>query len=228
MSQDSAHQTLANAVAKCYCLYCLAVFTEKSSLNRHIKNNICQRQVISPAHLELIKRDAEVSKRDAEISKRETEVTKKELEMIKQELEVAKQQLATALGLYGPLVYNQNLNVMCLGSNDSLLDMQDNREGLPLALTYLKDCVIAKLSGDCHLLQKAYQLETEQATIMYVNKTKNKYVYYDEKQRRMVEDKAEVMAKKLADIVQRSYLKGIECFNVGLSGQDKLWMTLHK
>jgi hypothetical protein len=238
MSHQHQSISVLEVGAKCLCQFCQKEFTEKSSLTRHLKKNVCRKPKIS--HVE---KDIDISKRDAEISKRETEITKKELEITKKELEVAKMIIAASgrnenLDLYtgflnpcqasqvscgNPQVVNnnQNLNVLCLGSKDNLLDILANKEGLPKALEYLKDCALAKLAGDCRILERVYQLETDQPVIMYLNQSKTKYVYYDDRRRRTVETNAKVMAKKLADILQRSYLKGMTCFKTDLADNER-------
>jgi hypothetical protein len=99
--------------------------------------------------------------------------------------------------------------------------MLSTSEGLPLALTYLKDCALSKLAGDCRILERVYKLDTSQAAIQFINKSKNKYVYYDERQRRTVESNSKVLAKKLAAILQRSYLKGMESFRTDILGNQR-------
>ncbi len=199
------------------CPQCQQLFTLKSSLTRHLKQNVCTKPKLTVKGLvDTLKANNDAM---AKLTASNDLIVNNQNHLMKMMEGINATQT--------PFVYNhnhnqnQNLNIMCLGSKDNLLDILSASEGLPLALTFLKDCALARLAGDCRILQKAYQLETQQAAIKYVNKTKNKYVYYDERRRRTVEDNAKVMAKKLADIVQRSYLKGMECFKTGLSGQIK-------
>lgn len=116
---------------------------------------------------------------------------------------------------------NRNLNILCLGSNDNLLDLLSASDGLPLALTYVKGCALSRLAGDCRILERVYKLDTLQAAIQMIHKSKTKYVYYDERQRRTVESNAKVLAKKLAAILQRSYLKGMESFQTDILGNHR-------
>ncbi len=206
-----SHVTPETIGDRCTCPDCGQSFSVKASLTRHQKQNICKQP--------------KPTRKDQETVNKELEMTRNTLNEILEVVKNISKLPQTLVDPQAPVVYNnnnnsnQNLNILCLGSKDNLLDMLSASEGLPLALSFLKDCALARLAGDCRILQKAYQLETERAAIMYVNKTKNKYVYYDERQRRTVETNAKVMAKKLADILQRSYLKGMECFKTGLSGE---------
>jgi hypothetical protein len=190
-------------LARCKCHLCHATFTEVSSLNRHLKNGTCKRPKVSKRNLEdrvttLMANEALILERLSKIESQPSNLVNSHTQNI-----------------------NHNMNVLCLGSNDNLLDMLESSEGLHLALTYVKDCALARLAGDCRILEKAYLLETERAAIMYATKSKNKYVYYDERRKRTVESNAKVMAKKLAGILQRSYLKSMECFKTDLSGHEK-------
>ncbi len=209
----------ANVGEKYICPICSKEFTEKRSVDRHIENLICQN---TTSKKELRKTSAETQKIILEM-KELLEANRLEMQANRLERQNAVEtikRMETSLVPREPLVNNHNLNVLCLGSNDNLLDILSSREGLHNALTFMKGCALARLSGDCRILQKAYQLETEQAAIMYVNKSKTKFVYYDERQRRTVESNAKILAKKLADILQRSYLKGMESFRTSLSGDN--------
>jgi hypothetical protein len=202
------------------CPNCEQLFTLKSSLTRHIKQNICTKPKLTIKGLADTVRANNDAMAKLMASNDILAMNQMQLMKMMGEIGTASSQKHNT---HNPNVYNhnQNLNVLCLGSKDNLLDILSASEGLPLALEYLKNCALSRLSGDCRILERVYQLETEQAAIMYVNKSKTKYVYYDERRRRTVETNAKVMAKKLADILQRSYLKGMECFKTDLSGQNK-------
>ncbi len=231
MSRPIHHVTIDEVTGKCQCPDCHKTFAEKSSLTRHINNNVCKKPKLTmqklAENIEQIKTDKDASD-SSKINQDVINTLKANMETMERFMKLMGGMSTTqtqSSDTQAPIIYNnnnnQNLNILCLGSKDNLLDMLSASEGLPLALSFLKDCALARLAGDCRILQKAYQLETEQAAIQYVNKTKNKYVYYDERRRRTVENNAKVMAKKLADILQRSYLKGMECFKTGLSDQLK-------
>jgi hypothetical protein len=116
---------------------------------------------------------------------------------------------------------NKNLNVMCIGSKDNLLEILSSREGLHLALTYIKDSALGRLAADCRILERAYLPPGIRPAIMYRNQSKNQLVYYDENNKRQIETNPAVLAKKLADILQRSYLKGMDTFKTDLCGEKR-------
>lgn len=102
----------------------------------------------------------------------------------------------------------QNANIMCLNSEDNLLDILIQQIGLESALTYVKNCGLGFLAGDCRILQRVYLPEGKRPAIMYLNKSKTQFVYYNEKNER-VEINLACLGKKLANVLQRSYLKAI-------------------
>jgi hypothetical protein len=219
------------------CPYCHSHFAYKGSLVRHIKDKVCLKspedrqniikygkmclagEVVSKEDLtQALKASQEESERklrqrDLELEElRKTEMRHRDLEL----KELREQFAQLTSGKLSAAINNQNLNILCLGSKDNLLDILESSDGLPNALSYLKGCALARLSGDCRILERVYKLDTTQAAIMYANKSKTKFVYYDERQRRTVESNKEVMAKKLADILQRSYLKGMGSFRTDM------------
>jgi hypothetical protein len=206
---------------KCMCDKCGQTFTIKASLKRHQNQNICskpkvnKKRFIEVAEILKASNDAVLASNDR-VLVTNNEILKRMSDGL---ITLPIQKMDTL----APIVVsnNQNLNVLCLGSKDNLLDILSNKEGLPRALEYLKDCALAKLAGDCRILERVYQLETDQPVIMYLNQSKTKYVYYDDRRRRTVETNAKVMAKKLADILQRSYLKGMTCFKTDLAGNER-------
>ncbi len=125
------------------------------------------------------------------------------------------------ISMKSPSVHNQNLNVMCLGLQDNLLDILTKQITLPLALTFVKNSALGKLSGDIRILQKVYLPDDKRPAIMYHNKSKTQFVYYNENNDRVVETNMATMAKKLADILQRTYLKGMQSFKIDLCGEDR-------
>jgi hypothetical protein len=103
---------------------------------------------------------------------------------------------------------NNNLNVMCLTNHDDLLEILTLQGTTKQALTFVKNCALAKLAGDCKILQRVYFPPDQPPALMYANKTKSHYVYFNEKHERVIETNPKIIAKMLAENVQRSYLKG--------------------
>jgi hypothetical protein len=203
--------------AKHICPLCSKEFTEKRSVDRHLANQTCQASNPNIPKPELIKAHHDQLKLITDL-----QTSNLAIQATLQVMQDSIKKLETGVVLREPSITNnnQNLNVLCLGSKDNLLDILANRDGLYTALIFMKGCVLSRLAGDCRILEKAYKLETEQAAIMFVNKSKTKFVYYDERQKRTVESNAKVLAKKLTDILQRSYLKGMESFRTSLSGEN--------
>jgi hypothetical protein len=104
--------------------------------------------------------------------------------------------------------YCPNANMMCLNSDDNLVDILIRQVGLESALTYVTNCGLGFLAGDCRLLHRVYLPSGKRPAIMFLNKSKTQFVYYDEKNER-VEINLAGLGKKLASILQRSYLKAI-------------------
>ncbi len=205
------------------CPYCHKQLANKSSVERHIKDGACRVQnPISKKELFRYKQDTEVALQNI---RNDMQYMKKDIaETVKETMETTFKTLGQSLiAREKPMInnHNQNLNILCLGKDDNLLDMLSATEGIANALSYMKDCVLAQLAGDCRILEKAYKLDTEQAAIMYVNKSKTKFRYYDERRRLTTEGNASVMAKKIAGILQRSYLKGSQAFKTDILGEER-------
>jgi hypothetical protein len=195
------------------CTKCPKTFTRKYSLDRHLKEVDCTLPKVTVASQQMATIQ-EMFTLLHEREKREIERDKREAQREASSLAIPNQPI-----LYAPVTNLNNLQIMCLSTKDNLLDILAARENLPNALTYIKDCALSRLAGDCRILEKAYKLVTEQPAIMYANKSKTKFVYYDERRRRTVESSMAAMAKKLADILSNSYLKGMQSFGVDLSGE---------
>jgi hypothetical protein len=204
------------------CTRCEGTFTTKGSLTRHLTANTCTEPKIKKSDLVKTIKDMmeEVVKKSETMME---EVVKKSETTILAKIDDRLTRMSEGHGavINNSHNDNRNLNILCLGNNDNLLDMLATSEGLPLALTYMKGCALARLAGDCRILERVYKLDTAQAAIMYVGKSKTKFVYYDQRQRRTIESNISVMAKKMSDILQRSYLKGMECFRTDILGDQR-------
>jgi hypothetical protein len=103
---------------------------------------------------------------------------------------------------------NNVLQVVCVGDRDNYLDMLTQRWDFDRALCFVKDCALASLSGDCQLIEKIY-LNEENPSIFYADNKKTNLAYFDENKRKVIDHKGLLLAKKLANGLQNSYLKGI-------------------
>lgn len=183
------------------CLHCHNGYATKASLDRHINNNSCW---VKNPHIP--RSESLKLKRNQEEHEHALKQTAGNLlNEFATNLKVNKSSKTIV-----PDVMNNTQNTICFGVDDNLLDILAYFEGLPKALEYLKECVFKPLSGDYRILEKVYKFDTDKAAIMYTNKSKTEYVYYDEYHSRILETDFKIIAKKLADILHRSYMKGID------------------
>jgi uncharacterized C2H2 Zn-finger protein len=106
--------------------------------------------------------------------------------------------------------HNQNiLQVVCVGNNDNYLDMLTEQWGFDRALTFIKDCALSQLSGDCKLLEKIYFGNRDEAPIRYLDKSRNKIEFVDENKQKIIDLKGIQLTRRLANNLQNSYLKGV-------------------
>jgi hypothetical protein len=101
-----------------------------------------------------------------------------------------------------PSVTNNNLNIICVTNHDNYLDMLTDRMGFDLAIDYIKDCALSDVVGDCKLIEKIY------ASSFTMNRKKSHITYHDEQNQTVTETK-ESFGHKLANNLQKSYLKSI-------------------
>ena len=120
-------------------------------------------------------------------------------------------------------IFNQNLQVMCVNPDDNFLDTLTARSNAQEALNFIKDCALSRLAGDCRLLEKVYFSTLGiRPPIMVMNNTRTRFVYYNENNQKVLETNPKVLARKLADCLQRTYLKGINLFRTDVSDSDSL------
>lgn len=167
--------------AKLKCEYCPTTFTAKSSLDRHLKDR-CKGKV---------EREKDEVRLLAISTANEVAILKSQLAAMAQKTELtAMAQKTQSSG------NTNNLNVMCLGSKDNILDILFVKHGILKALTWVKQSAMCGLPGACTILQKAYLPEGERPAIMHPGKSKNTYVYYDENNKRVVEKNSSIMSKE--------------------------------
>jgi hypothetical protein len=109
-----------------------------------------------------------------------------------------------------PIISQNILNVICVKNNDNYLDVLTERTGnFEQAIDYIKDCALSDLTGDCKLIEKIYMNEAEQKiNNIYFSNGRNKVTYFNENMEQ-TNDNRTSFGRKLANNLQKSYLKGI-------------------
>ena len=82
-----------------------------------------------------------------------------------------------------PSEFRENPDGIHLGLTDNFLDFLDEQCGPKHALTRLRDHALAKLFGDCRLIEKFYFPIGKRPAIMLANTKKTHWIYYDEDDR---------------------------------------------
>ncbi len=107
-------------------------------------------------------------------------------------------------------ITNNILQVVCLTQNDNYLDMLTEELGdFNKALNYIKCCALSNINGDCQLIERIYlNSNVHKPSFHYLNRSKTKIEYFDEKKNLQI-NKKEEFCRKLANNLQNTYLKGI-------------------
>ena len=204
------------------CRYCNKSFARQYNLDRHLNENRCK-MIKKPLQLKvtlalLEKQLDEKEKQIAELKQTPISPHNKEnaieLKSSKSDSEKFKQleERIETLEKNGPKVVNNNLQIVCIGNNDNYLDMLTEQCGsFEKALEYIKDCALSHLTGDCKLLEKIYMNngnETGPKSIRFTDKSRTKIEYRNENNE-IVRDTKELFGRKLANNLQKSYLKGV-------------------
>ena len=181
--------------SKIICEHCKRSFLKNYGLKRHLEENRCK-------NAKIVLENKINSLEEQIIQLKENPPTMKLLEKIAQDVAELKEK---------PNVTNNNLQVICVGSQDNYLDMLTERLGnFTKALECIKDCALSNLTGDCNLIEKIYfnQSENQEKPIRFMDKNRNFIEYYNENKEK-VRDTKELFGKKLANNLQNSYLKGV-------------------
>jgi hypothetical protein len=190
------------------CPHCFKEFASKSTLTRHINRGKCE--AIKTQQLTANVTKAVSEELSAKFEKKMADALDQHKIDINLSINQQVSQLGAIIGKKSiPINNNNNLNVMCLGSNDNLLDILTSQVGLPQALHWIKESALGSDEGDRYLLEKVYLPLGKRPTIMYANKSKSKYIYFNENNERVIEGNVTELSRKLANILQRSYLKGM-------------------
>ncbi len=106
--------------------------------------------------------------------------------------------------------FSEDDDFLTILTNRSVGTTWENR--LREALVFIKDCGLSRLAGDCRLIEAIYFQEGKHPAIMFTNKSKTEYVYYDEDKNRVIETNATAMARRLAENLQRNYINESKYF----------------
>ena len=188
---------------KLTCQYCNALFSQKSSLIRHQKNRCQPIKKISLKKPEIVHNKPNSS-------------VEEQLQILKEEVAELKKKPT-----------NQVLQVISIGSTDNYLDILTEKWGnFDRALEYIKNCALSSLTGDCKLIEKVYfggqpdEKISQPPPIYFLDKNRTNIEYFNEKKEK-IRDSKETFAKKIANNLQNSYLKGINhVINVNLENRQ--------
>lgn len=196
------------------CYKCGWKTMRKCSYDRHMKRkNPCVKTDRNS--------DTEISKLKAQIKELRNEIqlnikdVKDEIKHNKlsniKELKDVKEEIKNAPT---PIVNQNILQVLCVGSNDNYLDMLTDYWGnFDQALDYVKNCALSDVNGDCKLLSRIYfdsfHNGKSQLSKVPIRRNRKKLTYIDENKDEIVDPTGIVLGKKLAGNLQNTYLKGI-------------------
>jgi hypothetical protein len=190
------------------CPICPKIYTNKDSLRKHLSRNVCK--IPDPQDLSqtntinsLVKLVTEM-RDEIQVIRSVQGDTQGKVDFIKQQVSQLPQSQITN----NTQNNNQNLNVLCFGKDDDFLKILADKSTPQKALEFVRDCALSSADGDCRLLNRVYFPPGVKPAITYGNKSKTVFVYYDEKFNRVTEKNKNVIAKKIADNLQRCYLKG--------------------
>ena len=202
---------------KFVCPYCLNSFTRKFNLDRHMKsyckeslsNDILDDQLELSSH-ERVKPKKKTIRPESSSGQNGDSELLNSLALKIKELEQKLEDNYTELRDKPASVHNNILQVVCVGGNQNYLDMLTEQWGdYDRALDFIRDCALSHITGDCKLLQKIYFAHENEAPIKYLDKSRNKLEYLNEKQERIVDHHGQKLGRILANNLQNTYLKGV-------------------
>ncbi len=188
---------------KFFCQDCGNGFTRKGGLEKH-QNGRCKANIIDMENL------VETSLNNAPNEFLPMN-SSKELRKLEEKFEKKFADLISMMESNSPKIVNNNLQIVCVGNADNYLDMLTLKWGnFDKALEYIASCALSNLVGDCKLIEKIYgsQNSDDLPSMCFVDKSQTKIEYFNENKEKVV-DNRESFAKKLANNLQNSYLKGI-------------------
>lgn len=186
------------------CAFCQKKFNSRNELQSHIIDCCQDKQIKCPTCHRTFARNPNLTrhiKLNRCKAKAETCETKQLLEKMAKEIAELKEK--------PNVTNNQILQVICVGDKDNYLDMLTERLGsFDQALECIKNCALSSLTGDCNLIEKIYFEKNQPGAILPLDKHRNFFEYYNEKKEKVVENHVN-FGRKLANNLQKSYLKGI-------------------
>ena len=187
---------------KYVCEYCQMGFTRKYNLERH-RIDYCRSRKDDQMNTTLNDKSIEISKNNND------QIINSLAEKIK-ELERRLENNYAELKDKPSNIQNNILQVVCVGGNQNYLDMLTEQFGdYDRALSFIKDCALSHLTGDCKLIQRIYFENSVEAPIKYLDKSRNKLEYLNENKEKIIDYKGHKLGRILANNLQNSYLKGV-------------------
>jgi hypothetical protein len=207
------------------CEHCHYEFTKKHHMTRHINERRCkvlkkeppttapvQTSVNTTVETSVADDMRRLHQRFRDVENRKSPTDTNVIELVN-ELRTRLSDVEKRLIENEKKVPSQNvLQVVCVTNNDNYLDMLTHRMGnLEDAIEYIRDCALSDVDGDCRLIEKIYldQIPCENGSnLAFGDKRRNKIFYYNDKNEQVSESR-QSFAKRLANNLQNSYLKGI-------------------
>lgn len=110
-----------------------------------------------------------------------------------------------------PIINNNHLYINCVGRSDDYIEILSERLGdTNLALNYIADCALSKITGDCKLLECIYFSpggNPDDCAIRCDNHNRKNIRFKDKDTQRIVVDKdGTILGKRLGASLQKAYL----------------------
>ena len=190
-----------NSICEFKCIHCESIFTRKFNLERH-QQKYCQMAKIRKSSPNVSPNVSPNTSQKPEMdSHKRIDDLNDKIRQLEEKLEAKYTELKE--------MPKQIVQVVCVGGNQNYLDMLTDQMGdYNQALSFIKDCALSNLSGDCKLLQKIY-FDRGQPSMNFLDNTRNRVEYMDDKREKVVDYNGQKLGKILAGNLQNSYLKGV-------------------
>lgn len=168
--------TIEELIGKHQCVKCNNSYVQKSSLNRHLRETDCGDNSGRLSYKKLIQEVTHLKETHQDILEQNQTMKNNMKTMNESIVEL----LSTSRLTHS--INDNHVQLMCVEKEDSLCEGD-------LVLTYIKGCVNPQPLWDCRMIDKFYQHDVSNPSVL---------INYDNKDRHI-----------LVDLLQRSYLSGV-------------------